>query len=314
MEVLKGPHGSLFGANSGGALLINTVGSGDRSEGAQDFLKVGVSSGSDGLFHEDIGVRRRWERSQLDFNQAFLRSDGYREHSGMRRHYLQAVHRWNYRPSSQLKVLALYADMDYETPGGLNREQYEADPRQARPVAGSSPGAVEQRAGIRNKTFYGGVSHQFQVAPRLRHTASVFSSHTDFENPFITNYEVRDEDNYGLRTYLELEGGPTSGFIGWKWHLGLEWQRSAHAIINYDNLGNATPGDLQAADAIRTTQYFYFTRFTASLWERLQAEAAVSLNYYRYVFEETQGEGGASGERKFSPEWMPRLSISYLVT
>src|SRR3546814_18651514 len=95
---------------------------------SQDFLKVGVSSGSDGLFHEDIGVRRRWERSQLDFNQAFLRSDGYREHSGMRRHYLQAVHRWNYRPSSQLKVLALYADMDYETPGGLNREQYEADP------------------------------------------------------------------------------------------------------------------------------------------------------------------------------------------
>src|SRR3546814_1326091 len=90
MEVLKGPHGSLFGANSGGALLINTVGSGDRSEGAQDLLKVGVSSGSDGLFHEDIGVRRRWERSQLDFNQAFLRSDGYREHSGMRRHYLQA--------------------------------------------------------------------------------------------------------------------------------------------------------------------------------------------------------------------------------
>src|SRR3546814_14874485 len=57
-----------------------------------------------------------------------------------------------------------------------------------------------------------------------------------------------------------------------------------------------------------------FRSFTASLWELLQAEAAGRLNYYRYVFEETQGEGGASGERKFSPEWMPRLSFSYLVT
>src|SRR3546814_811132 len=93
MEVLKGPHGSLFGANSGGALLINNVGSGDRSEEAQDFLKVGVSSGSDGLFHDDIGVSRRWERSKLDFNQAFRRSNGFREHSGMRRHSFKSEQR-----------------------------------------------------------------------------------------------------------------------------------------------------------------------------------------------------------------------------
>src|SRR3546814_13815184 len=61
----------------------------------------------------------------------------------------------------------------------------------------------------------------------------------------------------------------------------------------------------------RTDTLFPYTTLFRS---RLQAEAAVSLNYYRYVFEETQGEGGASGERKFSPEWMPRLSFSYLVT
>lgn len=328
MEVLKGPHGSLFGANSGGVLLVNTVGQPGEGARSNDVLNAGLSGGSYGLFHEDIGFRKRWGKSQLDLNQAFLRSDGYREHSGMRRHYLQATHRWNYRPSSQLKVLAFYADMEYDTPGGLNREQYEADPRQARPPAGPNPGAVEQQAGIRSKTFFGGLSHQFRLAPRLRHMAAVFGSHTDFENPFITNYEVRDEDNYGLRTYLELDGVSSFRSLDWKWQLGLEWQRSGHNITNYDNLGNATKGDLQAADAIRTTQYFYFTRFTADLWGRLQGEAAVSLNYYRYVFSEpgaapggSSGEGAGdgageetAGERRFSPQWMPRLSLSYLVT
>ncbi|WP_262713109.1 TonB-dependent receptor [Anseongella ginsenosidimutans] len=349
LEVLKGPHGSLFGANSGGVLLVNTPGSagtGSRrrsSTGLPDkdavpptsILNAGLSGGSYGMFHENLGFRQHWEKSRFDFNQAFLRSDGYREHSGMRRHYLQASHRWNYRPESQLKALAFYADMDYATPGGLNPAQYEADPRQARPAAGPNPGAVEQQAGIRNKTLFGGLSHQFELAPGLRHMLAVFGSYTDFENPFITNFEMRSEENYGLRTYLELDGSHNSfhfGDVSWKWHLGLEWQRSRHEITNFDNLGNATKGGLQASDAIRTSQYFYFTRFSADLAGRLRAEAAVSLNYNRYAFNDLAGQapgdpdvpgedvspgntagGTSSGEIRFSPEWMPRLSLSYLL-
>ena len=363
MEVLKGPHGSLFGANSGGVLLMNTTktiapasprsglkseaGPGDGNfvedgRGRKNLIEAGLSGGSYGMIHENLSFRQQLKKSRFDFNQAFLRSDGYREHSGMRRHYLQVAHYWNYRPASQLKVLAFYADLDYDTPGGLNREQYELDPRQARPPAGPNPGAVEQQAGIRNRTFFGGLSHQFQLARGLRHVAAVFGSQTDFENPFITNYEVRDEDNYGLRTYLELVGSgmygsspgssPGSGSgsgtsvfnqrdFNWKWYLGLEWQRSSHHISNFDNPGNATKGDLQAADVIRSRQSFFFTRVSADLKGRLRAEAAVSLNYNRYAFDDLN-EGASSGvpqqtgsaERKFSPEWMPRLSLSYLLT
>lgn len=319
LEILKGPHGSLFGANSGGVLLINTsrphVPESDGAAGWRpDLLKAGLSGGSYGLFHENLYLGQRWSRSQLDLNQAFIRSDGYRDHSRMSRHYLQAGHRWNYRPNRLLNVLAVYADMDYATPGGLNQEQYDANPRQARPAAGPNPGAVEQQAGIRNRTLYGGVSHQIQVNPGMRHLVALFGSHTDFQNPFITNYEIRDEGNYGFRTYLELDGAH-SGFQGWKWHLGLEWQRSDHEISNFDNLGEAVKGDLQASGAIRTSQYFYFTRLSGNLTHRLRVEGAVSLNHYRYVFEERAGEAqdGGLGERTFSPQWMPRLSLSYLL-
>lgn len=316
LEILKGPHGSLFGANSGGVLLINTSQAsasarspgmaGDGAGWRPDLLRAEISGGSYGLFQENLNFSQRGGRSYFDLNQAFLRSDGYREHSRMNRHYVQAAHRWNYKPTNQFKILAVYADMDYATPGGLNREQFEADPRQARPPAGPNPGAVEQQAGIQNRTFFGGLSHQAQMTPDLRHVLAVFGSHTDFENPFITNYEIRDESNYGVRSFLEYD------LPNWKWHLGLEWQSSHHDISNFDNLGDAVRGDLQAADLIRTRQYFYFTRFSGNMTPRLRMEATVSLNYYRYVFEEQAGDMGA-GKRKFSPQWMPRVGLSYLV-
>lgn len=309
MEVLKGPHGSLFGANSGGVILIDLVG----QQLDSSLLKFSISSGSYGMVHQNLSVQKRWKDSQFNLNQAFQRSDGYRENSAMRRHYIQASERWNYNSSNELKVLALLANLNYRTPGGLNEDQYEEDPSQARPAAGPNPGAVEQKAGIENGTFFGGVSHEANITGNLRHIASVFGSHTAFENPFITNYEVRGENNYGIRTYFEHMGDQNRSF-NWKLNLGLEWQRSNHDITNYDNIGNATKGDLQASDEIRTNQHFYFTRFTANFFDKLTAELAVSLNYYKYMFEDLTANGEPSGKREFSPEWMPRVGISYLVT
>lgn len=310
IEVLKGPHGSLFGANSGGVVLVDPVGQQPDSSR----LKFGISSGSYGMVHQNASLQQRHKTSQFNLDQAFQRSDGYRENSAMRRHYLQASERWSYRPGSALKALAFYSNLHYRTPGGLNEAQYLKNPRQARQAAGPNPGAVEQQAGIENETIFGGLSHEAQITPMLRHVVSVFGSRTHFENPFITNYEVRDENNYGTRTYVELKSkGAEDLPLDWRWNLGLEWQRSGHEISNFDNIGNATRGNLQASDEIRTNQHFYFTRFSANFFERLTAEAAISLNYYKYAFVDLSG-GTAAGKSDFSPEWMPRLSFSYLLT
>ncbi|HZX57184.1 MAG TPA: Plug domain-containing protein, partial [Mucilaginibacter sp.] len=50
LEILKGPDGSLFGANSGGVVLISPVNRYNDSS----YLSGGISTGSYGLFHQNV--------------------------------------------------------------------------------------------------------------------------------------------------------------------------------------------------------------------------------------------------------------------
>ncbi|CAA9265201.1 MAG: TonB-dependent receptor [uncultured Adhaeribacter sp.] len=313
LEILKGPDGSLFGANSGGVVLLDLIGqSTANTEGA-----VRVSSGSYGLVHENIALQKQHSQGQFNFQQGFQRSDGYRENTAMRRHYLQAAEKWQYNRKNQLRFFSFYSDLKYETPGGLTLAQFQENPRQARPAAGPNPGAAEQKARIENKTLFGGISHEAQLTARLRQVVALFGSHTNYLNPFITNYETRQEGNYGMRTYLEWTSLPTKP-LSWKWNLGLEGQQARQQITNAVN-NRGEKGIRQASDKLTARQAFYFTRFTTTIFQKVTAEAAVSLNYfalkyrgYRYDKLDFPADTLA-GNKTFSPTWMPRVAVSYAI-
>ena len=312
IEVLKGPDGSLFGANSGGVMLLRPYGSmsGDTVHSAA----LQLSGGTYGLFHEQLSASVRPSGNYgFSVNQAYQRADGYRQHSAMNRKFFQTVQRWNYRPDNELRLIALYSDLYYRTPGGLTAAQFAEDPRLARPATATTPGAVDQHASITNKTLIGGLVHDAQLTPKFRHVVSVFGTHTDFSNPFITNYELRDEYNLGFRTYIDYTDG-NAETVQWHINAGMEWQFGQNDIANYDNNGGVR-GDEQAIDALRSRQYFYFARLRADIRSRLVLEASASLNYYSYAFKSVfPSKDEAYTDNRFDAEWMPRVALSYLFT
>ena len=308
IEVLKGPDGSLFGANSGGVVLINPIDKRADSTWATGTL----GSGSYGLFQEKIAVQKKWTNQYLNVNHAYQTADGYREHSSMSRHYGQMMYRWNYTPASQLRLLALYSDLNYQTPGGLTMVQFDANPQLARPSTATVAGPVAQKARIENKTLFGGLVNETNLSKNFRHVLALYGSHTDFLNPFITNYEVRDEATLGLRTYFELIGNVNST-IKLKWNAGLELQGTNSDIANYNN-NRGTRGNLQVQDDIVSRQFFYFTRLSANIGEKLTAEIAASYNYYKYEFDKNIKTPTSYSLRKFDPQLMPRVALSYELT
>ncbi len=310
IEVLKGPDGSLFGANSGGVVLIRPQGMGDETDPK---ASLRLNGGSFGLFHEQLSATLNPAPGyRFGFSQAYQRADGYRQNSAMKRAAFQTVQRWNYNPRGELRLIALYSDLRYLTPGGLTEAQYAEDPKLARPATPATPGALEQQAGIVNKTLIGGLVHDIHIGSRLRHVAAVFGSHTDFSNPFITNYEIRNEANMGFRTYLDYRGGG-SGVFSWHANVGMEGQFGKNDFANYENHGGVR-GDAMAIDALRSSQHFYFVRFSADVYNRLLLETSLSLNYYGYRFRPHFPDSEPHYTRRsFDAEWMPRAALSYML-
>ncbi|MFD1257508.1 TonB-dependent receptor [Mucilaginibacter terrae] len=308
LEVLKGPDGSLFGANSGGVLLINPVNRGVDSS----LASLSFTGGSYGLLHENAAVHQKWSSNELNINQGYQSYDGYRDHSYMQRHYVQIVDRYKYSNSNQLKAIGFYSDLQYQTPGGLNLAQFEANPRASRPATATLHGAIQQNIGITTKTLFGGLVNEARLTDRIRNVATVFGTHVNFNNPFITNYEQREESTLGGRTYFELNS-LSSINLEWKLNLGAEWQQTNADINNYDNL-QGERGKPQALDVVNTNQHFFFTRYAATLYRRLNLEAALSLNYYQYKFRNVFPLDQTNlNTKSFTPQLMPRLALSYQV-
>lgn len=309
IEILKGPDGSLFGANSGGVVLLSPVNW--RSDSS--FVSLGLNGGSYGLIHDNATIQQKSGNNLLNLSQGYETYHGYRQNSDMHRQFVQAADQWNYSGKDELRVLGFYSDLHYETPGGLTFAQYQTMPRSARLPTKFVPGAIQQKIAIGTKMLLGGVANELHINDRLRNVLSVFGSYVDFSNPFITNYEQRYEGTYGLRTYFELNSKPQTDY-GWKINLGLEWQQTNSDINNYGNRAGVRD-TAQTLDKIHTNQHFFFTRYVFDLYNRWHAEAALSLNFYNYKFRNMypNAETGFT-DRDFTAQLMPRVALSYDVT
>ncbi|WEK19995.1 MAG: TonB-dependent receptor [Candidatus Pedobacter colombiensis] len=306
LQILKGPHGNIFGANSGGVILIQPRGT------LQDSTALGLKleGGSYGLFRENLILNKQFNKYSFNLTQSYQRSDGYRAHSGMERKYFQTYHKWDYSKKAVLKAFLFYSDLHYNTPGGLTEAQYLENPRLSRPAAGSLKSAIQQNAGIYSKTLYGGVSNSWQINDQLKHVVAVFSSYTDFKNPFITNYEKRKEFTLGLRSYLEY--GKKQADLNWKFDLGVESMQTSSNIDNYvNNFG--VPAALQVSDQLKAASNFAFAHITADLFDKWLLELSASANLYNYGYESFAPVAIPKKTNSFDIQVMPRAALSYLI-
>ncbi|MEQ7798961.1 TonB-dependent receptor [Pedobacter sp. ASV1-7] len=306
IQVLKGPHGNIFGANSGGVILVQSAGSIPDSTA----LNLKLEGGSYGTFRENLSLNKQFKNYSFNITQAYQRSDGYRDHSGMDRKYFQTTHKWDYAKNAALKALVFYSDLHYNTPGGLTAEQFALNPELSRPAGGAFKSAIEQNAGIYSKTIYGGISHDWQINEKFKHVLAVFSTYTDFKNPFITNYEERKEFTIGLRSYVEYQQRLTNANL--KFNLGVESMQTATDFDNYAN-NSSIRGDLTVADQLKARSNFAFAHFTADFFDKWLLELSGSANLYGYGYESSFPVVVPKKTNNFNVQFVPRAALSYLI-
>src|SRR5690606_15425990 len=143
-------------------------------------------------------------------------------------------------------------------------------------------------------------------------TVSIFGSHTDLENPFITNYEFRKEKNLGIRTYFSYKDRINEQ-LQWQMQLGFEGQKGWNKIDNYDN-EQGTAAAPQAKDNLDNTQSSLFYRAMVHLYKRWTIEGSLGLNQVEIRYQQRYPQVvNPDGRITFGSIWMPRVATSYLL-
>ena len=145
----------MYGANTGGALLLK---SDPSSINKKNIFNAGVETGSYNLLNEQIGWNHQSKNLSFNIQQSHLQNDGYRQQSAIRRDNIIGDLKWNINAHEQLSALLFYTNLHYETPGGITKQQFDSLPTLARLPTPTLPGAIQQHAGVYNKTGFAGFS------------------------------------------------------------------------------------------------------------------------------------------------------------
>ncbi|MHA4843805.1 TonB-dependent receptor [Flavitalea antarctica] len=301
LEIIKGPASSLYGAGTGGAVLIRSL-----PAKWEQMAAVNYGFGSFDTRSLNATIRFGKEDFQNTITYSTQESDGYRVQSAMKREVLSYEAKVKAGDKVVLNAFFLYGDLDYQTPGGLTKAQYQANPKAARPAGGPFPSAVQAHAAIGQKTFLAGFSNRYQFTSKLENVTALYGAFSQIRNPAIRNYEKRNEPHFGGRTVFKYN--EEIGTSNLKLVFGAEAQQGFSNIKVYGNK-SGVPDTLQTDDEVNNLQYFLFAQAELELNGGWIFTAGASLNKSSVEFSRVSSVPPADQEIKYSNEIAPRISI-----
>jgi iron complex outermembrane receptor protein len=307
IEVLKGPAGSIYGAGTGGVMILSAARAsyGDRSVG------LGVQSGSFGLRRSGVSLNSGLQDANLSLSYADQYYRGYREkQSSTYRKLLSANAIFFPSENRTVSALLLHADAEFQSPGALTKAEYDANPRQVLPAVPT----LDPR--VTRKSTSVGISHQYDISEAVSNITSAYSLFADVDHPYGTS---QFNSGYFRSTYSSY-GGRTR-FV-WKPELfsfksritaGGEYQRDVTTEKEYANV-NGKPGNMMVDTDVTTVQYILFAQAELELTQELLLTLGMSYNKLHYDVLDLfnpPGDPDQSASVSFSPKLVPRVALVY---
>jgi len=312
IEVFKGPAGSLYGAGTGGLILINNF---DRWQPGASFEYITGSYNLQNLF---ASARFGTKENRNQFTYAHNQSDGYRVQTKMRRDNFSWQSQLKLSDKQQLTASVLFTDMYYQTPGALTLAEFNTDPKAARPAGGGFPGAVAAQAAIFQKNITAGFTSIYTINSSFKNSTTLYGAFSQIKNSAIRNYERRNEPGYGGRTVFIYSKKKETVYSGQKENsfqlvAGSEFQQGRfNTQVSKNRNGN--PDTLQTNDDVDYTTYSLFFQGDVSIRESWFMNAGISLNKTKVDITRLNRYPVVSQSRSYRNELAPRLSIKKLVT
>jgi len=300
VEVIKGPAGSIYGAGTGGVVLINSFPKDPQTERI-----VNTSVGDYGLFKYGAEYNSRNEFMISQYKYASQVSDGYRDQSFFERRTFETGVKV-FTPSGVLvNISTLYSNLNYGIPGGLNLQQFQDDPTQAR------AGSVEQNASIDQEDFIIGVNIESDWTEHWSGGTNLFANISKFENPFNFDYKSESRKSWGSRPWVQYQNA--FGETDVKFRFGSEIHSGNNNARNYENDGGVRD-TLNFEDEIEIRNRTYYLTGEIDLIKDWFINVGISYNSVKYdinrIATKTGGVDPNLVSKQFDPAFIPRVAIA----
>ena len=299
VTVFKGPASSMYGAGTGGLVLI------DPPSGAKEGLHLEYSGGSYNT--HTILADGTWKKDNFasTLTYAHNESDGYREHTAMRRNNVSWSTNMKWK-RQELTIALLFSDLYYQTPGALTLKEFEERPGAARPPAGGFPSAMEVNAAIWQKNITAGVTHKQQFNKNWSNATTLYATYAQVQNSAVRNFEKRNEPHFGGRTVFTYNKSWNNSTL--QWSTGAEGQQGYSTIRVADNKAGR-PDTLRTDDDVNISTYSLFTQGIFSIKNNWVFTAGASVNGSRLVFTRVNDYPVTDQLFRYHNEIAPRFTV-----
>lgn len=196
VEVSRGPASLLWG--NGGKGLIHFD---DRQRFAEPSSRSRISAGSFGTYKYDLEVTQRGDAGSLQLQMGYMETQGYRDHAQASFYRTSMIGRWSPTPKVHVESQFRLGGMPLaKHPGALNRQEFDADPQQARtPFLNADAGKLS--TDILTSTRILVDLHPFLL------TLTGYGTTRQMDNPLPFGFIELERRTGGLRSTLEWTSG-----------------------------------------------------------------------------------------------------------
>lgn len=300
LEVVKGPAASMYGAGTGGLILLNSFGvwrpgvTAEINGGSYGTLNIFGSLSWGDKEHKNMITGSRQQ------------SDGYRDHTVMHRDNFSWSGSFKSGRHSQTDFSLLYTNLYYQAPGALTFTEYKNNPRASRPAAGGFPSARNAKAAIFQQNLLAGVTEKISFSNYVKNTTTVYGYYTDFKNPAVRNYEQRKEPSWGGRTNFNIKLYRHRHTLDI--NAGAELQTGLFNTQVSKNK-NGERDTLQTNDDIKTITSGIYAQISYTYNNHLNFFAGASTNYTKVTIKRLSNYPVVAQTKNYQAEIAPRFGI-----
>ncbi|TVZ15856.1 TonB-dependent receptor [Maribacter sp. MAR_2009_72] len=310
VEIIKGPKGTGFGTNLGGAIILNTK---QPSNRPTTFTNK-TTLGSYGLFKNNLGFSHHQKDLYLSFQYGHMEIDGYRENNRFERdgYLLNSI--YSISNKSEIGLLINHIDYSAQIASSINQSDFDEDPTQAAFTWKNAQGYED------NNYSLIGVSHTYSPTTNLTNTSSVFYTYLDHYEPRPFNILDEYTNGFGFRSLFSGNFNAFQKTLSYT--IGGELYKDEYTWAIFENLyeqnnGNGSfQGDRLNDNKEFRTQINGFATLGYSPLKNLAAQIGLNINKTQYDFRDrfTTGEFNKSAQRNFKTLLLPSLDLNYTPT